>query len=1122
MKIDRWIGIALFVLLLPVAAFAQVDSGRISGTVSDSTGAFVAGAKVTVTNEKTGEARTITTNMEGFFLMSALKPSTYTIKVEQPGFAAIEYTGMTLALGAELPLDFQISPAALQEAVTVVGVAPILDISSAKIGANVSEREVGALPVNGRQMSQLMLQAPAAQNTGTGTWSDVRFAGRAVEQNVIRYDGVEASSIISSSPGQNNAEVATPFKLQASLENVQEFRVESSGYPAEFGTGTGGQISVITKSGGNALRGSVFDYFRDDSLDAPNYFDKLAGFDKSPLRQTQFGASLGGPIARNRAFFFGSYEGYRLNAGVNIIEAAPSGAAWARTTDSRILALRPGFVHPDAVLVTGAGKSTNADFDVWQYRPEQVVREDAFSGRLDLRFSNNWSSYLRVSHDQGKADLPESISGRLMRATNNPTNAVFNLQHISSGGIINETKIGFNHVPTTIDGVLPNPVINGIDFSKLVINISGSVANSGIAGQGSSSGQVIPGGLVRSNSSTNGRAQPYDPYSLTLSNALSTIKGNHALKVGGEFRAIRMSTNRLGGTTYTYSNLAAFLANNATVRYDDDLSNPSPYNPGATGERHAQQEYIVGFAQDEWRMTPKLTLNYGLRYDFYNALRERDDHQVVVDIRSGSILPSSDSPLKGKKSNFQPRVSATFSPDEKTVVRGGFGLFVGPGQTEDQIQLIESDRISFSLSGKAFPFDSQTLIDSFGSSPNTRSANVRAYSNDYAFPERVYQYTASVQRELPGRLGASIAYVGSQGRNLFLRSITNQITRLIQPDQTRAATVVREFSIVLPDGVTVQNPWGEIDYKTSGGHDSYNAMQLSLTRRSAQGLTMNGQYTLSRSRGNTAGSNEALTAGNNASFGAERPENRTNAADFDYDNGYNRFDVRHNFNLSAVYTLPFGRGKGGAVEALLGNWDLGLIFNSRSGSPIDVQITRPDVVYVDGAGNVFANPAAGRTGVINTPGGGASRDVRRPDVVPGVDPIIKDYRTGLFYLNPAAFTTPKPGTNGNFERNSIKGPGFKQVDLVVAKRVTLMGTRNFEFRVEIFNLFNTTNFANPSGKLSSALPNDLLTEANRLQPGQPFTSAAAGGSFGALRGTVGRTVGLGTNRQVQLGMRVNF
>jgi hypothetical protein len=289
---------------------------------------------------------------------------------------------------------------------------------------------------------------------------------------------------------------------------------------------------------------------------------------------------------------------------------------------------------------------------------------------------------------------------------------------------------------------------------------------------------------------------------------------------------------------------------------------------------------------------------------------------------------------------------------------------------------------------------------------------------------------------------------------------------------------------------------------------------LSLNRRSANGLSMNLQYTLGRSRGNTAGSNEAATAANNA---------RT-LDEFEYDDGYNNFDVRHTFNLSVVYSLPFGKGRrfgdtaGPLAQAALGGWEVGGIVNARSGLPVPVQIVRPDVVYRDAAGNIFANPAVGRTAIVNVPRGGASRNVRRPDLVPGVEPFITD--GGLLFLNPAAFATPAPGTFGNLERNSIHGPTFKQADVFFAKHVGI-GRNDLEFRGEIFNLFDTVNFANPVGTLPQAIPTSSLTEANRLQPGQPYTPAAAG-TFGRLTSTVGRTVGLGTPRQVQFAVRLSF
>jgi hypothetical protein len=355
---------------------------------------------------------------------------------------------------------------------------------------------------------------------------------------------------------------------------------------------------------------------------------------------------------------------------------------------------------------------------------------------------------------------------------------------------------------------------------------------------------------------------------------------------------------------------------------------------------------------------------------------------------------------------------------------------------------------------------------------------------------------------------------------------------------------VREFSVV--NGTAVSNPYAEVDFKTSGGSDNYNALQTQLSRRFGSGLTMNAQYTFARSFGTTAGSNEARTAANNARALSE----------WEYDRGFNNFDVRHTFNLSAVYELPVGKGRaldwGGVGNAVFGNWEVGAIFNARTGLPIEVGITRPDVVVqcVNSAGclvntsatatttvpNGFtaqlptvsgANPLpAGFVAVVNVPGGGASRNVRRPDLIPGVSPYLDSDRN---ILNPAAFAIPAAGAFGNLARNALRGPGFWQSDLILNKRIPLTETVKLEFRTEVFNLFNHANFALPASTLNVGLPGlTFNTTAGTFvlgggqQPGQAFTQSAAGSAFGLLRQTVERTVGLGTNRQIQFALRLNF
>jgi hypothetical protein len=1082
--------------------WAQGDQGRIGGSVKDATGAVIPGVTVTVKNDRTNEERTAITGDRGDFLIAGLRPSIYTVTTNLSGFNPTTVSETQLVVGKTLTLDLTIKPASIAESVTVESLSEALvETTSASIGVNVDLREMGTLPINGRQLSQLYLQAPGAQNTGSGTFNDIRFNGRAVEQNAVRYDGIEGSGIVDAAPGVVNGELTSPFRLQSSLENVQEFRVDSNNYPAEYGTGTGGQVSVVTKSGSNSFHGALFEYVRNDKFDARNFFDRetVGGLNKSPLRLNQFGGSLGGPIIKEKAFFFASYEGYRLRNSVNLIEAAPSAFARSQAVPA-IQPLIDAFHAPAAVVLPGA--STDINYDIYQLVASNVVDENAFSLRFDFKLNDKHSLYVRFFRDQGHNAQPQSVSGRILELRTWPQNGVLTLQSVLSSGLINEVKFGYNSALTR--GFGRAPTVNGIDTSPITINFTGSASNAGIPGQTSSTGVAAAGGLVRLNSQANGRGAPYTPWTLSFIDNLTLIKGRHTIKVGGEVRPVRFYTDRNGGTQYTFSNLTALLSNtNASIRYVGDLSDPSVFNNGATGQRLGKQEYYIVYGQDEWKLTPKVTLNLGMRYEYYAPVREANNLNVQFDINSGTLLPTDHPFYPSNKNNFGPRLGLSYSPTSSTALRGGFGIFYGPGQTEDLLQPIESDLINTVFTG-SFPINVETVRNNFINSANNRQFAPRAYAADYRVPERVYQHSLSVQQEMPGKIVASAAYVGSQGRNLFLRSIANRIVSV----DPASGTVTREFDIPVAGSATPLRPFAEIDYKTSGGRDSYNALQLSVVKRSNKGLTMNSQYTLGRSFGTSAGSNEAITAANNA---------RT-LSDFDAEEGYNTFDVRHNFNVSVVYALPFGRGKAyganmnSVANAILGNWEMAGIGNARSGLPVNVLITRADVVWVDAAGVVYSNSGAGRSAVINTPGGGSTRATRRPDLVHGANIFLDNDRQ---LLNPAAFTVPAPGTFGNFPRNGARGPKFRQIDLMLNKKFPITEATNFEFRAELFNIFNLTNFVPPAPLLTPATDS---TGRYTTQPGQPLSST----TFGVMTSTVERSVGLGTNRQVQFALRLNF
>lgn len=1208
----RALMIAFAVTLMSLTALAQQDA-RLEGVVRDTNGAAIPGATATLRAQAIGFERTTTSTEDGIYIFQQLRPGTYSLTVAQTNFKTAQAPDLALGVGQARTFDITLDPGQIGEQVTVTASQEpaTIDTSSNRLGVNVTAREVEELPVNGRNYSQLYLTAPGASNTGVGNFNELRFNARANEQNQSKLDGVENTAIFDASPGYLTVQ-GSQFRLQTSLENIQEFRVDSSNYPAEYGTGTGGQINIVGKSGSNNFHGAMFHYFRNDALDARNFFD---GATKSPLRLNQFGGSIGGRVIKDKLFFFSSYEGLRQRAGFNVIELTPSdflrefiasggtarraelgiSAAAADEAAARIVALNNLGVANAFPLGTGSrinlgGVNNGAQFI--QVNRTARLDENAFSFRLDGRINSRHNWYARYQQDPGELVSPDGSTGRLLVATQKARHFVAAAQQVFGTSVVNEVKFGVNNSPTTLSTAVPE-VNSAIDFSTVAVSLSGNIVQPGING-GAPTGIASPGGLTRQSSAGNGRAQPIDATSYSVIDNLSYTRGNHAFRFGGEYRNIMVDFDQLGGTTLTYGSLLDFALNrNLTGAFIGDLSAAGDFriatNPITTisrptsGFHKGRQFYAIWYAQDEWRMRPNVTLSYGVRYEYYSANREKNNRAIQFDAASGRLLdPSQNDFYQATKGNFAPRLGLTWSPERfggKTVIRLGGGLFYGPGQYEDLIQPIESDVFRTNASF-ANGLAANTLSSLQHPSPTAAPLpfTPRAYDvNGYRVPERVGQYGISIQQELFRNTVLTVGYVGSQGRNLFLRSITNRILpgqTVIQNGQPLPAgfgvinrcstapvngactgnivgtTTFREFDIlgrridaagnVVADPANRLQPFGEIDYKTSGGRDSYNALQITINRRFAQGLTLGGQYTWGHSIGNTQGSNEAQTAQDPFSFNNERANNT--------------FDIRHSANLSMLYELPFGKGKrvdlGSTGNAILGNWQLGTVYNGRAGLPIAVGITRADVVIqcvqtggcprgtglslipfgtvgrLPGTISATAPLPPGFTAVVNTPGGNASRNTRRPDVVAGVNPIVSN--GGLRYINPAAFAIPQAGTYGNFSRNGVYGPNFHQFDLTFQKRIPITETVNVEFRTEIYNIFNRANFANPPAILSENLPNitfnsatGVTTVGSGLQPGQPFTENLVG-NFGVFNGTVGRTVGLGTNRQIQFALRLNF
>jgi outer membrane receptor protein involved in Fe transport len=1037
-------------LLIGAPAAAQQTESRIVGTITDQNSGVLPGVAVTVTAARTGGVRTALTDDHGRYAVTNLAPGAYRVVVELSGFTAGRKE-VTLGVGEAKPIDVALALAGVSEALTVSAESPVIDVASARIGVNVSPEEIENLPVNGRNFANLMTLATGATTDGNGGWASVRFNGKSNQQNYLNYDGVDGTYVWDASPGYLSA-TGSQFRLQTSMESIAEFRVNSGLAPAESGLGAGGNITVISKAGSNRFNGSIFNYLRNDALDAASKYDGR----RQDLRMNQFGGSIGGPIAANRTFFFGSYEGLTQKTGLTFTEAVPSDEARRRILAGEPVGSGAGQsaarTQAVAPLVAGFPQGTVATANpllslaTLNTRAEQ--KEHSAALRIDHRFSSSQLVYGRLLYSRGDVDTPDrTVTPRRVRAKQEPINAVFNHQSIVGSRWVNEVKAGYNR--PKYDAV----AFGTPGYDPTQVSLSGTVTSQSIDARGTT-GIARSGLLIRatSNASTNGNI--FSPRSFSLSDALTWTRGAHTVKFGGEYRNIESQFQFLGSTEITYNGINEFIDNRPSA-IQVALDSPT-FTP--------QQYYLIGFAQDSWRATDRLTLELGLRYDFYSVVKEKDGRAKPFFIEDNAFSTDPDNFYDADTNNFAPRLSAAYQLNDRTVVRAGFGVFYGPGQFEDRIQPIENfierrrvQSADIPANGLGYPADPASYRDQF---------SIRGYTHRRP-DEYNIQYGASVARELPGAINLTVGYTGSQGRDMFLRGVANTM-----------------------DPVTRIRPvpaYGQIDYKTSGcldglvingnaitgcGEASYDALQVALTRRFRSGLTGGMQYQYSRNRGTTQGSNEAATT--------------QNTFDYNTEYGVNPQDIPHTLNGSLIYMLPFD-------GAWAGGWRVGGILNARSGVPINVTINRPDTITVGGV-------------TVTNIAGGNSRGTQRPDLVPGADPYLRD---GVRWLNPAAFATPQPGTFGNLPRNFLRGPDFWQLDLLASKDIRFAASQGIQLRVEVFNVTNRLNYENPAASLPNGAPGAAFTEAQT-------------GTFGYMLGPLNRTVGLGTARQTQVSIRYLF
>jgi len=950
--VRRSVQLILFVSLLGIdhrAAIAQSSTATLHGTIVDTGGGVLPGVTVKVSSPATGLARDVVTNGAGVYVFNFLPAGEYLITAELAGFKSLRQSDIRLEIGQSRELDLKMEVGRLEEIVQVEAVAPMLDRTSPSIGTVIQASQLKELPLAGRHWAGLMLLAPGAINTGDGTHLSTRFVGRARDDNNWTFDGIDATGV--KDPRQDS-----DARLIISSESIAEFRVSSTLYSAEAGTAAGGVVQLISRTGTNTYRGTAFDFVRNDAFDAKPF--GTAG-DMPPFNLNQFGVNIGGPIVPQRTFFFANYEGIRQRQERTFTRSVPSAAFRA--------AVVPALASVVAQYPQGTNRTSNADIDDWVGTERVTNDENAILARVDHRFSNKATLFARYNFD--KADL---VSPADTGSTTNyirPANFTVQFQRIIGPSIVSETKFGYNQ--SNRNSVRTGPVTEQFAVSGFT-NLTGPQ-------------EIIENGKT-----------------FSVLSDLAVVRGRHNIKVGGELRRILIDVGEGNTTTLTYSSRPNFQLN----RLDNFGIVDFPVVQG-------QRWWTLGYIQDDFKWRPNLTLNAGLRYEFYTVPVEKDGRDKVWRIACGGFCAPGTQWYDPDYNNLAPRVGFAWAParfNDNTVIRGGFGVFFGPGQNDDVFAPIDNAGARTTLTRAEAPLLSYPIDPFLGTAASVGNA-ARAV-DEFRVDQYSEQYSLTIQQALPWHLTTQIGYIGNQAHHLLDRNNVNNI-----------------------DPATGQRPlpqFGRVDIKSSGSNANFNGLQFSLYRRTSNGLQLGTQYMWSH-------------AFDEGSLGGGESTARQNAACRTCEYASTNQDVRHTLTTNWVYELPFGRGSADRnwVKHVAGGWQFSGLLQARTGRPLIITASRATGDLPDG------NNAS-----------------QRADRVASV-PMYPSEQTPEQWFNPAAFAVPARGTWGNAGRNVIRAPGLFQADVALQKRFVLNGARNFEFRAEAFNLFNRVNLGAPGTAVTS-------------------------------------------------------
>lgn len=1060
-RIRKFIETALCLAVLLVAVMAvqmpaQVAGGTILGTVKDASGAVLPKAQLTIHNVATGVDTPATSNADGYYSVPNLVPGTYEVTASSPSFAKEVAAGVVVAVGSQITVDMVMKTGAAEEKIVVTGAAAAVETSNSTVSGVINEQTVRELPLNGRDWTQLAAlesgvavvktQEPLSSERGQrGLGVQMTISGGRPQQNNYRIDGVNINDYSNGGPG-------SVMGLNLGVDAVAEFSVLTSNYSAEYGRTSGGVINAVTRSGTNSLHGGGYYFRRDSALDARNYFD---GATIPPFYRHQYGGSLGGAIQKDKTFFFGDYEGINQSLGVTQVDTMPTAAARAGNIhDSKgnpiTVSVNPLITPYLQFFPMPNGPAVGADTAIYTFTAQNNQNEEFTTSRLDHYFSSNDKLFGTYMFDQGKTTAPDQTNAKVQQFRSRRELFTLEENHTFTPTLLNAARLGISRVRANIQESVQAliPAASDTSLGTVPGRPAAQISFPGVT--------PFLGGLggVPNYNFWWTSLQGYDDAYLS--------HGKHTIKFGASLERIR--DNMLGVSNpdgvWKFNNLQNFLL--------DIPKNLSAAIPGTISKRYVRQWVIGSYLNDDYRITSRLVLNLGLRYEMSTVPTELNGKLPTLINMSDATLHTGDPYFQNPTTrNFEPRFGLAWDPtgSGRTAVRAGFGIF-------DVLPLPYEYELPAMLSAPFFELGQTPNNLAQGSFPKTGFNQLGVTTLRGAFiqqnPKRnyVYQYNLNVQHQLTKDLSIMAAYVGSRGLHQALRADT--INYVLPVGKNSAGAYI--WPQPVGSGTPINTHFSRIDGLMWINDSYYNSGQLQVKKQMGHGVQLLSSYTWSRCEDTGSAGLAGDTFANSLQvLPWFDPKLRKGLCDF---------NVSQNGVISVLWAVPGAPGRSGFTGWAANGWQIGGIYNASSGAPF--------TPIIDG------DPL----------GLNSSAFFAFPNVVPGCD------RTNSgnvkHYINTACYTMPAPGVLGNSSRNSIVGPGLSDLDMSFVKNNTFHRWErlNLQFRAEIFNILNHTNFAPPLATVGNTSLFD--------QTGAPLASA------GQITST--QT----TSRQIQLALKVTF